>query len=72
LISENRVEWLMSDLGILAAGAVTCAMYTTSAVEQVGYILRHSETRVLIVEKRGAARQGARVPKDYPDSRRSS
>src|SRR5262245_59903838 len=50
LISESRVEWLMADLGILAAGAVTCAMYTTSAVEQIGYILGHSGTRLLIVE----------------------
>jgi long-chain acyl-CoA synthetase len=50
LISENRAEWLMSDLGILSAGAVTCAIYTTSAVEQIGYILKHSDTRVIIVE----------------------
>lgn len=50
LISENRVEWLLCDLGILAAGAVTCAMYTTSAVEQIGYIMDHSGVRVVFVE----------------------
>ena len=50
LISENRVEWLMTDLGILAAGAVTCAMYTTSAVEQVQYIVEHAGVRVVFVE----------------------
>jgi long-chain acyl-CoA synthetase len=50
LISENRVEWLISDLGILSAGAVTCAMYTTSSTEQIAYIVKHSETRVVIVE----------------------
>lgn len=50
LISENRVEWLYTDLGILAAGAVTCAIYTTSAAEQVGYILAHCGARVVIVE----------------------
>jgi long-chain acyl-CoA synthetase len=50
LVSENRVEWLMSDLGILSAGAVTCAMYTTSSAEQIGHILGHSGARVLIVE----------------------
>jgi long-chain acyl-CoA synthetase len=66
LISENRVEWLMSDLGILAAGAVTCAMYTTSAVEQVGYILRHSETRILIVENEEQLDKALEVQKDYP------
>jgi long-chain acyl-CoA synthetase len=50
LIGENRVEWLLSDLGILAAGGVTCAMYTTSSVSQVEYILGHSEARLLIAE----------------------
>jgi long-chain acyl-CoA synthetase len=50
LIGENRVEWLLSDLGILAAGGVTCAMYTTSAVAQVEYILGHSGARLLIAE----------------------
>jgi len=50
LISENRVEWLMCDLGILTAGAVTCAMYTTSAAEQVAYIMRHASARILFAE----------------------
>jgi long-chain acyl-CoA synthetase len=67
LISENRVEWLMSDLGILAAGAVTCAMYTTSAVEQVGYIVRHSETRVLIVENEEQLDKALEVQKNYSE-----
>lgn len=50
LISENRVEWLWCDLGILAAGAVTCAMYTTSAADQIAYIMKHSAARVIFVE----------------------
>jgi long-chain acyl-CoA synthetase len=50
LIAENRVEWLVSDLGILAAGGVTCAMYTTSSAEQVAYVVRHAEARVVIAE----------------------
>jgi long-chain acyl-CoA synthetase len=50
LISENRAEWLATDLAVLAAGGVTCAMYTTSAVEQVAYIMDHAAVRVVIVE----------------------
>src|SRR5688572_25450048 len=50
LIAENRVEWLFADLGILTAGAVTCAMYTTSAAEQIEYISGHAGVRVFIVE----------------------
>ena len=65
LISENRVEWLLSDLGILAAGAVTCAMYTTSAPEQVAYIMKHSGTRVIIVENEEQLDKVLEVQKDY-------
>lgn len=50
LISENRVEWLFSDLGIIGAGAVTCAIYTTSAPDQIGYVLSHCDARIVIVE----------------------
>jgi long-chain acyl-CoA synthetase len=50
LVSENRVEWLMTDLGILAAGGVTTAMYTSSSAEQVEYVLSHSGARILLAE----------------------
>ena len=50
LISENRVEWLFSDVGILSAGGVTVALYTTSASDQIKYILEHSGAKVLFVE----------------------
>ena len=50
LISENRVEWLMTDLGILSSGGVTCAMYTSSASEQLEYVMSHAGIRILFVE----------------------
>ncbi|MEQ8276973.1 MAG: long-chain fatty acid--CoA ligase [Deltaproteobacteria bacterium] len=50
LIAENRPEWLFTDLGIIAAGAVTCAIYTTSSPEQIGYILSHCGAKVVVVE----------------------
>ncbi len=66
LISENRVEWLMTDLGILAAGAVTCAMYTTSASEQVAYIMQHAEVRVLFCENEEQLDKALEVRKTHP------
>jgi len=50
MISDNRVEWLYADLGILSAGAVTCAAYSTSAVEQLTYIFSHSGASVVFAE----------------------
>lgn len=65
LISENRVEWLMTDLGILAAGGVTCAMYTTSAPEQVAYIMRHSKTNILFCENEEQLDKALEVDKTH-------
>lgn len=50
VVGENRPEWLMSDLGIQAAGGWTVGIYTTSSPEQVAYILDHAGCRLYIVE----------------------
>lgn len=50
ILGENRPEWLICDLATMAIGGVTCGIYTTSAAEQVAYIVGHSESRVLFIE----------------------
>ena len=50
ILSENRPEWLVSDLAIQTAGAVSVGIYTTSSPEQVHYILEHSDAVGLILE----------------------
>jgi long-chain acyl-CoA synthetase len=66
LISENRPEWLMTDLGILSAGAVTCALYTTSSVEQIAYIVGHSGARVVFVEGEEQLDKLLEVRREHP------
>lgn len=50
ILGENRPEWLICDLAAMTIGAVTCGIYTTSAPEEVAYIVGHSETRVIFIE----------------------
>lgn len=50
LLCENRPEWLISDIAIQTAGAVTVGVYTTSSAEQLAYYLNHSDSVGLIVE----------------------
>src|SRR5947199_2817456 len=52
LLSENRPEWSIVDLGILSLGAINVPIYTTQAVEQVRYILEDSGARALFVSGR--------------------
>jgi long-chain acyl-CoA synthetase len=40
LLSENRPEWLIADMGILAAGAVTVPIHATVPWEQVEFQLK--------------------------------
>jgi long-chain acyl-CoA synthetase len=49
LVSENRPEWCIADLGIMAAGCVTVPTYTTNTVRDHQHILDNSEARAVIV-----------------------
>lgn len=49
LLSENRVEWTMVDLGVLAAGAADVPIYPTQAPKQVAYILNDAEVEILFL-----------------------
>ena len=49
LVSENRPEWIVADLAIMSAGAVTVPAYTTNTVEDHRHILGNSGARAAIV-----------------------
>lgn len=50
ILSGNRREWHLADLGILTAGAVTVPVYQTNSSSQVAYVLAHSSARYCFVE----------------------
>ena len=70
LWSANRPQWQISDLGIMHAGAVTVAVYSTLAQEQVKYLLDHSGAKVLIVEERKLLDQVAAMRSELPQLKR--
>ena len=49
LVSENRPEWCLADLGIMAAGCVTVPAYTTNTQHDHAHILTNSGARAAIV-----------------------
>jgi long-chain acyl-CoA synthetase len=49
LVSENRPEWCLSDLAIMAAGAITVPAYTTNTTADHAHILGNSGARAVIV-----------------------
>ena len=49
LVSENRPEWCLADLAIMAAGCVTVPAYTTNTERDHLHILENSGARAVIV-----------------------
>ena len=49
LLSENRPEWLISDIAIMNAGGVTVPLFTTYSVNDYEYIVGDCEPKVCIV-----------------------
>ena len=51
LVSENRPEWLIADLGIMAAGCVTVPAYTTNTTRDHTHILGNSGARAVVAHE---------------------
>ncbi len=49
ILSENRLEWIYADFGIISAGGATTAIYPSNLVDEVEYIVNHSEARFIFV-----------------------
>jgi len=48
-MSQNLPHWNIADMGISLAGLVHVPIYTTLGAEELEYILRHSEAKIIIV-----------------------
>jgi long-chain acyl-CoA synthetase len=49
ILSENRPEWAISDLAIMASGAISVPIHTVLSPKIIHYILEHCEAEILIV-----------------------
>jgi long-chain acyl-CoA synthetase len=49
LVSENRPEWLIADIAIMAIGAITVPAYITNTVADHRYIIENSGAKLAIV-----------------------
>lgn len=55
MLSSTRMEWVLCDMGILAAGAATTTIYPSNRPDECAYILNDSATRVVFVENQKQA-----------------
>ncbi|UBB90882.1 long-chain fatty acid--CoA ligase [Candidatus Kaistella beijingensis] len=49
IYSDNSAEWIIFDLAIISLGAITVPIYSTNNLEQAEYILKESESKMILV-----------------------
>jgi len=64
LIGNNTPQWLIADLGILAAAAVPTPIYVTNTAEQVAWVINHCQARVVFAD---TAEQYEKLLAERPD-----
>jgi len=50
VISENRIEWVLAQMGAGLTGAVTVGVYPTSPTPEVAYVVGHADIEVMVCE----------------------
>src|SRR4030042_1827021 len=70
ILSENRPEWVMSDLANLCGGGVTVPVYTTLVPEAIKYIIANSDARFVVVSNQEQWAKIKAVKKDLKKVRR--
>ncbi|HUR76066.1 MAG TPA: long-chain fatty acid--CoA ligase, partial [Sporichthya sp.] len=50
ILSSTRVEWILADLAILAAGGATTTIYPSNTPDECAFVISDSDTRIVIAE----------------------
>ncbi|WP_252511241.1 AMP-dependent synthetase/ligase [Phreatobacter aquaticus] len=50
ILSENRIEWVLSQIGAGIVGGVTVGVYPTSPANEVAYVLDHADVAIVVCE----------------------
>jgi long-chain acyl-CoA synthetase len=66
ILSENRPEWAIADLAMLANGAVNVPIYSALPARQIQYLMQHAEIRLIFVSDRLQLDKVLQVRRDVP------
>ena len=50
ILCNTRVEWMLTDLGVMCSGGATTTIYPTTTPEGTEYILKDSDSRIVFAE----------------------
>ena len=70
IISENRQEWVLAQLGCGLVDGITVGVYPTSPANEVSYVLSHSDAEFVVCEDQEQADKVAESLQDLPHLKR--
>ncbi len=50
VLSENRTEWVLAQMGAALIGAVAVGVYPTSPSTEVAYVVEHADVQIIVCE----------------------
>lgn len=50
VIAENRIEWVLTQMGAGLVGAITVGVYPTSPSNEVAYVVAHADIEIMVCE----------------------
>ncbi len=66
LLSGNRPEWHIADIGCLSVGAATAPIYVTNSPDQVRHVIDDSDSKVVVVENTDQLEKVLKVREQLP------
>ena len=66
ILSNSRLEWGIIDIANFSVGAVTVPIYQSNLPEEVEYVLKHSEAKLVFVEDREQLAKVLEVRSELP------
>ncbi len=69
ILSGTRVEWILADLAILAAGGATTTIYPSNTPDECAFVISDSDTRVVIAENDAQVEKLRSVREQIPSVR---
>jgi long-chain acyl-CoA synthetase len=70
LLGENRIEWMLADLGILTAGAVTVTPHSSLSARQVQFQMQNAGARVLFISTLAQLEKARQICPELPEMKR--
>ena len=66
IVSENRLEWTISDMALIASGCITVPLYPSLTAKQIEYIFNNAQVKLVIVSNQFQLNKILKIKNEVP------